>query len=199
MKRWSLFAALALLALLGPATASAQDEGKLDRFSFGLGLGLVDLTDSPVEASTETYGTANLRILLGDRDRRREEAGFAAYLEPEIAYWESDVRVPLAGGGTAASSQSDLLVGVNIVGVSPFSKADFFFGAGLGVHFFDVGLSSDNVDLGSDETFGVNVQTGLDVRVSESVSVWGLTRIDLVEDVQEVQTKIVLGLRFSFG
>lgn len=199
MKRWSLIAALALLASLSPSTASAQDDQNLDRFAFGVGLGLVDLSDSTVADSTETYGAAYLRILLGDKDRRRDEEGLAAYLEPEISYWERDLRVPLTDGGTAMSSQSDLLVGVNIVGLLPYNKADFFFGVGLGIHFFDVGLSADNVDLGSDETFGVNIQSGLDVRISNSVSVWGLIRTDLVEDVHEVQTKIVLGLRFSFG
>ena len=199
MRRLSLVVTLAILASFTASPASAQEDRQLDRFAFGVGIGLVDLSDSPTGDTTETYTTAYLRILLGDTDRRRGEAGFAAYLEPEVSYWESDVRIPLASGGTAASSQSDMLVGLNLIGTTPFSKADFFLGVGLGIHFFDAGLSADNVDLGSDEVLGVNIQTGIDVRLGETFSIWGLVRTDLVEDVQEVQTKIVLGIRFAFG
>ena len=206
MKRWSMGMILALLALLVPGAAFAGDGdwAEVDRFAFGIGLGLVDLSDSLTDDSTETYLAANLRILLGDKDAEKDDKTVVAYLEPEIGYWERDVRVPLNVGGTANSSSSDFMVGVNILGVVPFRRVDYFFGAGLGVHFFDVGLDADNVDLGSDETFGVNVQVGIDVRLGEKAGLFGLLRLDLIEEVEgaqigEEQAKIVLGARFFFG
>ena len=209
MKRWSLGMILAVLALLGPGTAFADDDwDEVDRFAFGIGLGLVDLSDSIAEDSTETYLAANFRILLGEKDKheKKDDKTVVAYLEPEIGYWERDVRIPLntVGGGTVNSSSSDFMVGLNIVGVVPFRKVDYFFGAGLAIHFFDVGLNADNVDLGSDETFGVNVQVGIDVHITDSFGVFGLLRLDLIEEVEgaqigEEQAKIVLGGRFFFG
>ena len=73
MKRWSLVVLFALLATLASGSASAQDDD-IDRFAFGLGIGLVDLSDSVDDESTETYITANFRILLGDKDRRRRNS-----------------------------------------------------------------------------------------------------------------------------
>ena len=45
----------------------------------------------------------------------------------------------------------------------------------------------------------MNVQVGIDVHIGENFDVFGLLRLDLVEDIQEEQAKIVLGGRFSFG
>ncbi len=197
MKRWSLLVLLALLASLVAGTASAQEDGDLERFAFGIGIGLVDLSDTIDDESTETYITASFRILLGDKDKRRDDQSIVAYVEPEIGYWEADDRIPL---NNVRSSQSDLMLGVNILGVIPFNKVDYFFGAGLAIHSFDADLAIDGVSVDADEdSFGVNIQVGLDVHVSDNVDVFGLLRLDLVEDVQEEQAKIVLGLRFNFG
>jgi len=198
MKRWSPVVFLTLLAFMVAGTASAQ-ERDLDRFAFGIGIGLVDLSDSVDASSTETYLTASFRILLGDKDKRRDDQSIVAYVEPEIGYWEADNRIPLDSGGSVANSQSDLMIGVNLVGVIPFQKVDYFFGAGLGIHSFDAGLDLSGVQINDDETFGVNIQVGLDVHVGENFDVFGLLRLDLVEDIQEEQAKIVLGGRFTFG
>lgn len=196
MKRWSLFIVLALLASLVAGTASAQ-ERELDRFAFGIGIGLVDLSDTIDDESTETYITASFRILLGDKDKRRDDQSIIAYVEPELGYWEADDRIPL---DNVRASQSDFMFGVNIVGVVPFDKVDYFFGAGLAIHSFDADLAVGNVTVdASDDSFGVNIHTGIDVHIGEKVDVYGLLRLDLVEDVQEEQAKIVLGVRFRFG
>ncbi len=197
MKRWSPIALLALLALLVPSSAMAQNE-ELDRFAFGVGIGLVDLSDSVLDNSTETYLTAAFRILLGDKDRGRDDQAVVAYLEPEIGYWEANNRIPI-GDSSVESNQSDLSVGLNIVGLVPFRRVDYFLGAGLAIHSFDAGRDVSGIQLDDDETFGVNIQTGLSVHVSENVDIFGLLRLDLVEDGQEEQAKIVLGLRFNFG
>ncbi|MEM7349688.1 MAG: outer membrane beta-barrel protein [Acidobacteriota bacterium] len=200
MRRWSLVILLTLLVALIPASAQADRDNDLERFAFGIGLGLVDLSDRVTanDSSTETYITANFRILLGDKDRKHDEHSVLAYIEPEISYWEADNRLPVPGG-TISNSQSDLMVGINIVGVIPFKKVDYFIGAGLAIHSFDVGLDINGVDLDSDETLGVNIHTGLDVHITDKFDVYGLLRLDLVEDIQEEQAKIVLGLRFRFG
>ena len=204
MKRWSPIVLLALLASLVPSSAAAQNE-RLDRFAFGVGIGLVDLSGSLRDSSgpvlddgTETYLTASFRVLLGDRNRARNGKVVVAYLEPEIGYWESSTRIPVAGG-SVESNQSDLMVGVNIIGFVPFPKVDYFFGAGLGIHSFDTGRDLSGLQLDDDENFGFNVQTGLSGHLSRNVELYGLLRVDLVEDLQEEQAKVVLGLRFTFG
>lgn len=199
MKRLSLVILFALFATLVPGTASAQKGEQLDRFSLGLGIGLVDLSDSVLDSSTETYLQANVRILLGSKSASRDDKTVVAYLEPEIGYWEANNRFALSNGTTVSSDQSDLLLGLNIIGVVPFNRVDYFLGAGIGIHSFDSGVDAFGVQIEDDETFGVNIQTGIDVHFSENFGVFGLLRIDLVEDIQEEQAKIVLGLRFSFG
>ncbi len=198
MKRSSLIALIALIAMLVPGIASAQDE-YLDRFAFGIGIGLVDLSDSLDDDSTETYLHAQFRILLGDKNATRDEKTVVAYLEPEIGYWNANYRVPVTGGNFADGDQTDLMVGLNIIGVVPFQRVDYFLGAGLSIHSFDSGGDFSGVRVDDDEVFGVNIQTGLDVRLGENIGVFGLLRIDLVEDVVEEQVKIALGVRFFFG
>ncbi len=197
MKRWSPLVFLALFAALVPGIASAQDE--LNRFAFGIGIGLVDLSDSIDDSSTETYVHANFRILLGDDSGQRDDKTVVAYLEPEIGYWEANSRFALPDGSAVQSDQSDLMLGLNIIGVVPFQKVDYFLGAGLSIHSFDAGRNISGVQLNDDEVFGVNIQTGLDVRLTDNLGVYGLLRLDLVEDIQEEQAKINLGLRFFFG
>ena len=199
MKRWSLMILLSLFATLLPGAAEAQHGNELDRFGIGIGIGLVDLSDSIDDSSTETYIAASFRVLLGDKDKKRDDSHVVAYLEPEISYWESDNRLPLTTGGSVVNSQSDLMIGLNIIGVVPFDRVNYFIGAGLSIHSFDSGLNLDGISIDDEETFGVNIQTGLDVHITDKVDVFGLLRLDLVEDVQEEQAKIVLGLRFNFG
>ncbi len=199
MKRWSLVVLLTLFATLVPGIASAQKQ-ELDRYAFGIGIGLVDLSDSVDDSSTETYIHANFRILIGDKSAQRDDKTVVAYLEPEIGYWEANNRFSLPDGSSVPTDQSDLMLGLNVIGVVPFERVDYFLGAGFSIHSFDSGGNISGVNIGSDDdSFGVNVQTGIDVRLSDSVGIYGLLRIDLVEDVQEEQAKITLGLRFFFG
>lgn len=181
---------LVLMALLVAALPAAAEEnyddegGALPNYSLGLALGLVD-----PGGDVEPYYHAGLRIRLGDREARRTRSsgGIRGYLEPEISTWESD-------------TTSDTLVGVNLLGVVPFSRVNYFFGVGAGVHFYDVDVTTGGVTISeSDERLGMNAQFGIDVHVSDNVSVFGTGRFDLVEDSDdEVQDKLYLGLRFNF-
>lgn len=175
-----------------------DDEWDEDRFGLALGAGVVE-----PDGEGEIYYMAALRIRILDGDdrsrtRRRpgqrvERGDMEAYIEPEVGYWERD---------EAGLSQSDLLVGVNAVGVVPGRHVDYFFGVGLGVHFFDTEISSGVVGPGltSDETnIGGNFQVGLDLNFTEAVSVFGAGRFDIIEGVEDnIQGKVYVGLRFNF-
>ena len=195
----ALTATLALV-LLAVAPAAAQDRQDSDRFGLGLGFGVVEPDDAG-----ELYYMGSFRIRLwgddDDEDRDEDDWRYAsrgdieAYIEPEIGYWEAD-------GGR--SSESDLLLGVNGIGVVPGRTVDYFFGVGLGYHFLDRDIRSPGdvrraVD-DSDEVFGGNFQVGLDIHLSDAVSLFGAGRFDILEDIDDtLQGKVYMGLRFTFG
>lgn len=186
-------AALVLICgLLAAAPALAEedygdyDEGRSDRFGLGFGVGLVDL-----DAGTEPYFSAGLRVRLGGGDRYdRDQGGIVGYLEPEIGYWEGD------------NNTSDLLLGVNLIGVVPFTRVDYHFGVGAGVHFLDtadIGAGGVVIADDSEEKLGLNGQFGIDLKVTETASVFGTGRFDLVEGTEDdLQEKLYIGVRFHF-
>jgi hypothetical protein len=183
----------------GTADTAKHDDHERDRdFQLGLGVGLVE-----PEVDTEIYYSAAFRFRIdrygdqpvwdGDyyRGRPPADTGIRGYLEPEVGYWSR------SDGG---DEESDLLVGLNLIGVVPTRGADFFLGVGFGLHFADTKLT----DLGgqrideSDENLGGNLQVGVDVNVSEKVALFGTGRLDIVEgNRNERQTKVFVGLRFK--
>jgi hypothetical protein len=200
MRRWTLVSTLALTTLLiaflttGSVYAQTDDRdddgGDRDRFALGVGIGLVEPLNE-----VETYYMASLRIRVsgrdGDNSNRREDEGITGYLEPEIGYWQS----------TSDNVEgSDLLLGVNLIGVVPFGAVDSFFGVGAGVHSLDTSLLEANNSLSGTETkFGANAQFGIDIFISRKLSAFGTGRFDLVQGSQDqVQTKVYLGLRARF-
>lgn len=200
MRRSTRASALALAALLSMGWAQAQtnrndrddDDDNQDRFAFGIGAGLVEPLNE-----VETYFMASLRIRTsgggGDDSSRREsgDAGVTGYIEPEVGYWE-------ASGDRAEGS--DLLAGVNLIGVVPLGSVDSFFGVGAGLHFVDQSLLENDPTLtGSETKFGANAQFGIDLYISDSLSAFGAGRFDLVQGSEDkVQSKVYLGLRARF-
>lgn len=195
MRLWiKVVFAAAVVALLAAGPVWAQDDDRedydryADDYALGIGAGLVD-----PEGEVEPYLTAAFRIRLGGHGRSHEDlsrGGMQAFIEPEIGYWEHD------------SNNTDLLLGVNLLGVTPGGWANYTWGAGVGIHFTDFRrtdpITQTDIDE-SEERLGLNAQVGLDVPVSESVSLFGVGRWDLVEGAtEEVQEKIYLGLRFGF-
>jgi hypothetical protein len=188
--RLAVLALACALLFAAPALAEEDygdyDEGGAERFGLGLGVGLVD-----TDLGTEPYFTAGLRIRLGGDDRyERTQAGILGYLEPEIGYWEGD------------NNTSDLLVGVNLIGVVPFRRVDYHFGVGAGVHFLDTAeVDATGVTLAEDieEKFGLNGQFGIDIELTEAASLFGTGRFDLVEGTEDdLQEKLYIGVRFHF-
>lgn len=195
MKRWWIVPAFLGAALLAsqPVLAQSNDDEDEDapyNYALGVGVGLVEA------GQTENYLTAALRIRVGrdgdDEDKGgRRDRGIEGYVEPEIGYWESsDDRI----------EGSDLLVGVNLIGAMPFSRAETFIGVGVGAHFIDAQVLEADPTLDDSETkIGANAQFGIDLRLSRSLSAFGTGRFDLVQgSVENVQTKVYLGLRARF-
>lgn len=184
------------------------DEG---RWALGIGFGFVELGDNVVDATgqvrliaddvVEQYFTANLRFGFGDQYAHHRKRGcvncgrFNGYLEPELGYWDSNVR---------GLDKSDLLLGVNIVGGMPLNAVEFFVGAGLGVHFIDQDIIVEQNGVAttsseSDTAIGANAHFGVDVSVSRKVSLFGVGRFDIVDDDRdEIEGKAYVGLRFRF-
>jgi hypothetical protein len=194
-----------------------------ENLSLGLGIGLVK-----PDGDGEIYYSAALRFRIGKRgdddedhdrsDRREGESlddynrrhnarhdrgrrsggnneGIRGYLEPEVGYWARSANNP------GEFDQKDLLVGINLIGVVPTRNADFFFGAGFGLHFTDSDFLNDLgiLDNDSQSRLGGNVQFGVDVNLSRSLAVFGLGRLDILQDrPNDRQTKVQVGLRFKF-
>lgn len=180
------------LAVAAPAPAQQQD---VDRFGLALGAGIVEPDDEG-----EIYYMGALRIRLGDDDRQQEgddwryasRGDIQAYIEPEIGYWERD---------EVGATESDLNVGINAIGVVPGRRVDYFFGVGLGLHFLDTEIRSAGRTTfdESESNVGGNFQVGLDIHLSESASVFGAGRFDIIEGLDDtLQGKVYMGLRFNF-
>jgi hypothetical protein len=216
VKNW-LAVSIVIAGLAWGIPAAAQDrsddedEGGEPRLALGVGLGLVEPSDD-----VEPYLNASLRIRIGggggDRDdrggresrdrrrsddwrgRRNDDQGIRGYLEPEIGYWEAN------SDNDGDPEGSDLLVGLNLVGVVPLGSVDSFFGVGAGAHFIDAQLvDATDIDGDSQTKLGLNAQFGLDIYLTRSLSLFGVGRFDLVEDTDDsVQSKVYIGLRGRF-
>jgi hypothetical protein len=164
-----------------------------DRFALAVGVGLVEPLNK-----TETYYMASLRIRTSGRDsdgregNRRSDEGITGYLEPEVGYWTSTDKDRPKG--------SDLLLGVNLIGVVPLGAVDSFFGVGAGAHFIDARLADNDASLsGMDTKFGANAQFGIDLFINRKLSAFGTGRFDLVQgSSNRIQSKVYLGLRGRF-
>ncbi|MEM7483035.1 MAG: hypothetical protein AAF481_17815 [Acidobacteriota bacterium] len=183
------------------ANGSYRDAGR--DLQLGFGLGLVDPEDTE---SAEIYYSAALRFRIGKsydepvwdgdsyRGRPPADTGIRGYLEPEVSYWK---------GESTGIEDSDLLVGLNLIGVVPTRSADYFLGVGFGVHFLDAtvdpSITGPGADLdGSEEALGGNLQVGVDVNIGENIALFGTGRIDLLEgERNEHQTKVYVGIRFK--
>lgn len=202
MKRWMMVGLLTAAVLLPTSMARAQgsddrdddqdDRGHRDRFALGVGIGLV----KPAH-QTETYYMASLRIRTSgrgnDEGEQRGDQGITGYLEPEVGYWTSSDNNGLGKG-------SDLLLGLNLIGVIPLGAVDSFFGVGAGVHSVDASLLANSSGKTGNETkFGANAQFGIDLYINRKLSAFGTGRFDLVQGAaDQVQSKVYLGLRARF-
>lgn len=183
--RLALLLALASFALVTPAWAQEDEEG---RFALGVGVGMVETGND-----SEPYLNAGLRVKLGyDPEGEGDEGAVSGFVEPELGYWTSD-------DGTGVE-RTDLLVGANVGAVVRLRVIEYFLAAGVGWHFMDTKISRLGGTVNTeDDSLGFNAQFGFDVRVSERVSLYGVGRFDLVDEAaDQEQGKAYLGLRFRF-
>jgi opacity protein-like surface antigen len=201
----TLVIAVACLLFGAPAQAQNRDDDERtdtqenrskEHFALAVGVGLAD-----VDSVAETYLTAALRIRAGSRDNRQDDShdwrgrppetgGMKGYFEPEIGYWKASGK---------NGSGSDLLLGVNLVGVVPVGAVDTYIGAGVGAHRLDASLLSNPTSDSKQTKIGVNAQFGLDVYMTRSLSLFGTGRFDIVQDARKsIQAKGFLGLRCRF-
>ncbi len=161
------------------------------RFGFGIAFGLVNLDEEFIDDDVEQYLTAHLRIAFGDPSAHTgARRGLRGYLEPEVGVWDGDFR-------------SDTMIGVNVIGSIPFNAVDFFVGAGIGLHMLEqdafTNSAGESVPGSDDDAIGVNAQFGVDVHLSETVTVFGTGRFDIIDDSSDsLEAKVYLGLRFLF-
>lgn len=200
-----LTCAMMLTAVVADAQTSGTDQYYLDekieeptnRFALGFSFGLVDLGDDLIVGNQlinnddiEQYYAVNFRVGFGQRrsgQAGRHGSGYRGYLEPEVGYWEND-------------SQTDMLVGLNILGATPVGGVEFFVGGGIGLHFIDTTIEQFDINE-SESALGVNAQFGVDVLVSDRVSLFGAGRFDLIDGDRgdNLETKATVGLRIRFG
>ena len=180
-----------VLSVAAPALAQDDEEGP---FSIGLGAGMVQTS-----GSTDPYFTANLRSRIGYRTAGDERQGSVfGFVEPEVGYWTRDK------GGIESK---DTLLGVNIGGAVRLRSFEYFIAGGVGYHIINRDARASDLSV-DDNSIGVNAQFGFDVRMSETVSLFGVGRFDLVQtddnalvsssdkSPDDQQTKVYLGVRF---
>lgn len=187
---------LCILTLAIPAHAQRDDDSSnSQRFALALGAGVVE-----PGGQGELYYSGGLRFRLGKDEHRQQgddwryagRRDVQAYIEPEVGYWSRDDQ---------GLSESDLSVGVNGIGVVPGRIVDYFFGVGLGLHAIDTKIKANGVTTfdESDTKFGGNFQVGLDIHMTDSVSLFGTGRFDIIEGLDDtLQGKVYAGLRFRF-
>src|SRR5262249_6474576 len=158
--------ALCALLLLFAAPVLAQED-EAERFSIGIGGGIVQ-----TDTGNQPYLTAALRIRAGYRNAGEEGRGsVTGFVEPEVGYWT----------GTAAGvDEKDTLLGINVGGAVRLRSVEYFLGGGVGYHFIKRDLGA----LGSrnDNKVGANAQFGFDLLMTDTISIYGVGRFDLVQD-----------------
>jgi len=208
MRRGSFGRTVVALVLLplGNALADSPDKPAANRdelspWALGVGLGLVRSSDQG-----DLYFAASLRRRIhfrmpaadpsadapgpaGGADTEQGRPG-RVYVEPEVGYWKRSEN---------GLDEKDLLVGVNLVGVVPTRAFDLFLGAGFGTHFHEQDVpESGVVSTVKEKRFGANVQFGVEADLSRSVGIFGVGRVDIVQDKPSQQSKVWGGLRFRF-
>ena len=186
----ALIVAAFVLSVAAPALAQDDEEG---RFSIGIGGGMVQSS-----GSSDPYFTANLRSRIGYREAGDERQGSVyGFVEPEVGYWTRD---------SNGIESKDTLLGVNLGGAVRLRSFEYFIAGGVGYHIINRDAKASDISV-DDNSIGVNAQFGFDVRVSETVSLFGVGRFDLVQvdddnavsstdkSPDDQQTKVYLGVR----
>jgi hypothetical protein len=199
MRRWIIISALATAFVMSNPAARAMADDEEDggsrgqeNYAFGVGAGLIRPS-----GQTEDYFMASLRIRAHRSDRGEGQdgvprsQGITGFFEPEVGFWERS-----SSNGNRLSGR-DSLFGVNLIGVAPFGRVENFFGIGAGIHSVDAKLlTGDATATGTESKLGLNAQFGVDIFLTDRLSLFGAGRFDLVQGADDnTQTKVYIGLR----
>lgn len=187
------------LAVIFATPAFAQAD-EAERFSIGVAGGITQ-----TEIGNEPYWMASARFRAGYRTAGEERHGsVTGYVEPEIGYWSGTGNAPV-NGNSLKVKERDTLLGVNVGGAVRLRSVEYFLGGGVGYHFLNRSLedvahvATGSSDFGDDNKVGVDAQFGFDLLMTETVSIFGVGRFDLVQDAPDAsQGKAYVGVRFHF-
>jgi hypothetical protein len=184
---------MACLLVSNPSEAQRLGHRHLNN-AIGVGVGL-----NRVGGQGLFYFTGNYRFSWWDDEaddiesilRSRGRSRMKGFLEAEVGYWKDSELQPY---------ESDLLIGMNIIGVLPTRAVDFFFGGGVSVHFIgESDLLEEDETLDGGARFGANIQFGVDMNLTDPVAFFILGRYDILEgEIVDFQAKILVGARFRF-
>jgi hypothetical protein len=189
----TLVLAGACLLFAGRAQAQIGGHRNLNRaIGFGVGLDRVEDQGTMYVSGSFRFNwwddeDEDLQRTLASRSRSRMKG----FLEAEVGYWKESELTPF---------ESDLLIGINVIGVLPTRAVDLFFGGGVGMHFLRESASLEGEEsVGNDQRFGANIQFGVDLNFSDPVGIFALGRYDILQgDTLDFQSKIQTGIRFRF-
>ena len=115
-----------------------------------------------------------MRSRIGYRTAGEELQGTVfGFIEPEVGWWTRDNR---------GLDAKDTLLGVNVGGAVRLRVFEYFIAGGVGYHMLESDVrNGPQISNVSDDNIGVNAQFGFDVRMSETLSIFGVGRLDLVQ------------------
>jgi hypothetical protein len=171
---------LARLLILTAFVLLARSSGA-EGPSIAAGIGTV----TPTNVNSTLWVTGSVRFPIGR---------FFA-IEPEVGYWSKSEEV-----FNVQTSLNDLNFGATALIVIPIDRIKIFFGAGGCVHHIQGRVGVTGLGSASDSTTkgGYQVLGGIDLRVGQSLSLFGAARYDGVtlDNGQKFdQTKFYGGLR----
>jgi opacity protein-like surface antigen len=156
MKRWTM-ATWAFCGLLGACGTSAFADGG----GFGVGAGIVSRVNCD-GCKTPLWLTANLRVKLNRNFALEPEAGW--YREKEDILGVDITQNAFNFGGSAL-----VLI--------PSEQVEIFAGGGAGAHMFRLSGAGDST---TDTKLGIHFLGGLDLKVSDSMSLFGAIRYEMI-------------------
>ncbi len=129
----------------------------------------------------QPYYAIGLRVPFSNDEQGN---GLRGMWEPEVTY-------------TTGDSGDDTSYGINLIGAVSQGSITTYLGGGLAVH----DIKYKTTSIGDDGTkVGANFQAGVDLSVTDSVSLFGQGRIDFVEGqrARNVLGRATIGIRFHF-
>lgn len=161
--------------LVTVALMSAAGQLRAGERALGVGLGLA--TGPDLSPDKPLYLTASWRQSLAPR----------LAIEPEVGWYRQ-----------SRFGENSFSIGSNVLVVQPWQQAKVWAGAGPTVHLYSI--SQDDGYTASGSHFGFHLVAGVDRRASDSASLFGAARYEVVymdHDYTGHRWMFYVGLRFG--